>query len=209
MMGRTHLAVGIATAMLITQPSSWIQFSEAIIGGAVGGILSDVDLNPAAPKKTKKKKKKNDSGSSNTYPQAIALLLTCILLAVDYFSRGGICIAIAENRRLATIGAIAWLLLVLLGKVCRHRGFTHSLLALPLYSFSVYLIYKPIGIAFAIGFASHILIDLFNKTSVQIFFPLQRGFCFYLCHADGVINDVLFGLSVALTFFLPFAHYFL
>ena len=44
-----------------------------------------------------------------------------------------------------------------------YRGFTHSLLALLIASFGAYLIFRNLALAFGIGYASHLLIDMVNK----------------------------------------------
>lgn len=44
MMAKTHIAVGVASAMLITQPKTKTEFVVAVVGGSVGGVMSDIDV---------------------------------------------------------------------------------------------------------------------------------------------------------------------
>ena len=93
-----------------------------------------------------------------------------------------------------------------------HRKFTHSFLAMLLYTFAVFCIYPPFAKPFLIGYFSHIIIDLLNKKKVQIFSPLEFGICFGICYANKLGNKILMycGLVVSsilllygfITFFL-------
>lgn len=67
-----------------------------------------------------------------------------------------------------------------------HRGFTHSVLALLIASFSAYLIFKNLALAFCIGYASHLLIDMVNKKGEQLLYPMPNRWCFNLCKANGL-----------------------
>lgn len=44
MMGKAHIAVGIASALVIAFPENVMQFALAVAGGAIGGIASDIDI---------------------------------------------------------------------------------------------------------------------------------------------------------------------
>ena len=71
----------------------------------------------------------------------------------------------------------------------KHRGFSHSILALALFSVGLLAFMPQLAAAFALGFASHVLLDLLNKMPVQIFYPSTRGrMCFRLCYASGATN---------------------
>ena len=81
------------------------------------------------------------------------------------------------------------IVIILLGGmflVSSHRGFTHSLLALLLFTGIIYGIAAMIGsgigywiaIGFGMGYASHILLDSFNPKGVPLFFPIKHKFSF-------------------------------
>lgn len=44
MMGKTHIAVGIAAAYLITHPQTAPEFIIATVGGSIGGVMADIDV---------------------------------------------------------------------------------------------------------------------------------------------------------------------
>ena len=67
-----------------------------------------------------------------------------------------------------------------------HRGFTHSPLALLLFSAAVLYITKKLGydygiwagMGLSIGYASHILLDMFNPKGVPLLYPYKEKFSF-------------------------------
>ena len=75
-----------------------------------------------------------------------------------------------------------------------------------LFSVSVFLIEPHIGIAFAIGYASHLIIDLFNKSPIRILYPLKKGICFKLCYADSLGNELLLVGGVFIMVAYVFLH---
>jgi len=187
MMGKTHMAAGVASSLIIMQPKSYEECILALIGGAVGGVLADVDILD------------NDS-SDSLRVQLSAMGLTFILLIVDSFFHLGICDSIfAGGYRLPTIGFAIFALLWLIGVFSAHRSFTHSVLALGGYSGAVYLIYPALMPAFAVGYASHLALDLLNKRSLPLLYPFKGGFCLKLCYADGPANKLLFTLGSAVS----------
>ena len=43
MMSRTHISFGVATSLLATQPKTVSGCFVAVLGGSIGGIISDID----------------------------------------------------------------------------------------------------------------------------------------------------------------------
>jgi len=179
---RTHLAAGIAAALLIAQPKTRDELTCAIVGGALGGIMCDVDVKAA----------------SSRYAEMTASALTCALLGVDYMTGGGVCAGIISGGG-AVIGAVLMVLLIMLGLVSEHRGRTHSILYMALTSFSMTLIDSGIAAAFALGFASHLLADAVNMQPEKLLYPYKKGVCLKLCRSDGFINELCFTLAVSLS----------
>lgn len=61
-----------------------------------------------------------------------------------------------------------------------HRGWTHSLVGLVLFSTLLLFVFSiDIAMAFAAGYLSHLLLDMLNPAGVRIFwpFPLSLRFC--------------------------------
>lgn len=43
MMSKTHIAIGIATSIAITNPQNGLEWCATLIGGSVGSIICDID----------------------------------------------------------------------------------------------------------------------------------------------------------------------
>ena len=129
MMGKTHIAVGIATSVLVMQPRSFEECILSVVGGSVGGILADIDI--------------LDNGSHDTLStQLFAFGVSAALLAADYFFHLGICSGIMRNGTMfPTIGVVLFAMLCFAGVLTPHRGFTHSIAGILAYTASVALIY--------------------------------------------------------------------
>lgn len=71
------------------------------------------------------------------------------------------------------------------GAKCRHRGFTHSLLCLGIFSLilailswacSFDIIVVSTSIGFICGYMSHLLFDLFTDAGIELFYPNKTNF---------------------------------
>lgn len=186
MMGKTHVSVGVATALLVTQPVTLGGFSVAVIGGAIGGIISDMEV------------RSNPKFRDALHARFIALGLTVVFLLVDVITQGLIITSFLENSSLRLItGSAILIALVIFGRSTSHRTFTHSLLGLISLSAGVWLLCPPLTTAFVAGFISHVLLDLLNKQPIQIFYPIKKGkFCLKLFYANGAMNTVFLILGI-------------
>ncbi|MEE1126025.1 MAG: metal-dependent hydrolase [Acutalibacteraceae bacterium] len=195
MMGKTHIFVGIASALAITSPDNIQECLPAIVGGALGGSISDIDVN------SKKR------SSNNLYAKLIASGIVPISLVIDLIADGGMIDYVKGcNTKILIMGLILFIALCFIGSKQDHRGFTHSLLALALFSVSVGLFCKPILFPFAVGFMSHILLDVFNKKPVKLFFPLKKGVYLDLFYANKTADKVsMFVAIVAIILLLGHA----
>ncbi|ONI38114.1 hypothetical protein AN639_11495 [Candidatus Epulonipiscium fishelsonii] len=184
MMGLTHLFVGTASALALT--SSTYGVIPALIGGAMGGTISDIDT------------------KNNTFLKYFKFKTLLIGLAVDFVLQGRILsYIVSANKVMLLVGIVLFFILLQIGKVQKHRGPTHSILALIIISLSIALFCLPIIPAFIVGFISHLILDLLNKKSVSIFFPC-KGICLKLCYADKLANKILMFGSMGLTLILIF-----
>ena len=185
MMGKTHIMMGIASALAVTTPRTVGSCLAAVIGGAAGGMMSDIDI-------------KSGPGSKDTSStRSIVLKIISVCLLVDLVTDGGILIYMQYcNDRILLMGMAYFVLLYWIGTLREHREFTHSLLALFLFSSSIAMFCMPVAIPFAIGFLSHILLDILNKKSVKIFFPAEKGVCLRLCYANQLGNRICFVVGV-------------
>lgn len=196
MLGKTHLAIGVASALVIVQPQSLNEIATAIIGGAVGGVLCDIDVKIDTSNKYAQK-----ASLDALYGEIAAMLLSAAILLADWFYKGNICREMMMRSEQVIIGIIMFAVLIIIGERAKHREKTHSLLFMLMFTIAVGFINIPIGIAFFFGYASHLLIDLLNKAPEQLFFPLKKGICFKVCYADRFGNEILFALGIAVTAF--------
>lgn len=199
MMGKTHIAIGIASAMIALQPHTAQELIVSTIGGAIGGIMSDIDVRIDRSSRSAK-----TTSLDALYGEVMVIMLTIFLLAADFVKGRVIINELLQSGRLGLAGAAAFLLLTALGEVSKHRGKTHSLLYGALFTGSVMLIHLPIGIAFGVGYLSHLLADLLNKGPIRLLWPLKKTFCLKLCYADQLANELFliggFGVMIYFIF---------
>ena len=176
MMGRTHFAIGLATSLAVMQPKSIGECMTAIFAGALGGVTADNDT-------------LNQSNSLSA--QLLALKTALGILLIDYFFKLGICESIMANQTTALIGLIAFLVLWFIGFFSDHRTFTHSFLAMILYSLAIGLIYEPFTLGFMVAYLSHLALDILNRKKMPLLYPLDFGVCLKLCYADSKFDNFL------------------
>lgn len=67
----------------------------------------------------------------------------------------------------------------------------HSLMAVVLFSFALWLAFPQVVPAFAIGMLLHMALDMTNKMGVQVLFPLRFKPCLGLFRSDGTADKVI------------------
>ena len=164
MMGRTHITVGIASALLVGQPSDFAGCLTAIIGGSVGGVICDIEV------------RSNPRCRDALHARLIVLAIVTVALLVEAGIGGPLSRAIFYGNHivLGVGAAVAALTAVYSRFWSTHRGFSHSLLALALFSGGLMAILPSLALAFGLGFASHVLLDLMNKKPIQLLYPSRR-----------------------------------
>ncbi|MBE6711401.1 MAG: metal-dependent hydrolase [Ruminococcaceae bacterium] len=180
MMGKTHFTVGLAAALAVASPSTLPDCLTAVIGGCVGGVLADCDILD------------NDHKLASFSVQFVAAGVTALAMGLDGFLNLGILRSMTERQTAATAGMIAFAVLWLLGVFSGHRTFTHSVTALLLYTFAVYVIHPPLTVGFAAAYLSHLVLDLLNRKNLPLLYPMKSGICFKLFYADGFANRLFF-----------------
>ena len=180
MMRNTHIAMGVASAVAITNPSNISECLVAVMGGAIGGVIGDIDIMDS------------DYKNDDFFEKFIGIKIAGMILFLDFLLQAGICeYIINRNRTLVIAGGIAFCILCVVGIRSAHRTFTHSLLGLFLFSAALSFLYPPVVISFAIGFVSHIVLDLLNKKKVRILYPSKYKTCLGLCYANKKLNTIL------------------
>lgn len=186
MLRKTHIAAGIGTALVVTHPETVSGIIAAVTGGALGGWIVDVDCKNA------------DIDHEKFYDTLAEGLFIASLFVLDYLIEGGICHYILTHGLEVWISLFVFLFLTLLGYQTKHRTYTHSFLALGLFSSAVYFICRPMAIPFAIGYASHLLLDIFNKRGMQLFFPFKWKISLNKVYSDKRANEILMSVSFIL-----------
>ena len=192
MMSKTHITVGVATSLAVCMPTTTGCILSAVIGGAVGGILCDIEC------------KSTPVMRDAVYGRLIAAGVSGIVLAADWFLKTGIWASIFSQDKFSLIlGAAVLLITCIIGRLSEHRTFTHSLLFVLLIDFGFFCISPLLMVPVLAGGLSHLIIDTFNKKPVPWLYPIRKkGFCFNVCYASKIGNSILmwagFGACLAL-----------
>lgn len=190
MQGKTHLAVGVAAAAAVLQPSTASGCLAALLCGAVGGVLCDVD--------TLRKEGKNDS----IMVQLSAAAIAACVLAADYFMKLGLCASVLSLDRQRLFFAFSvFAALWIVGFFSNHRGFTHSIACGAMFSFAVHRLCPTLAVPFAAAYASHIAIDLLNRKGLRLLWPLKGGVRLGWCYSDRTADTLLFQLGILASVF--------
>ena len=185
MLGKTHVPVGITTALIATRPTTVSGVIGAVAGGAIGGWICDIDVRDSS---------KNEGGVVGFIFMVIDVGAA---LAVDYILGNGICDYMLHSFNLLNIiAAVLFVAGCFYGIATCHRTFMHSIVALVLFSVLTYFICEPLCIPFAAGYISHIVLDLFNRRGMQLFFPLKARVSFDVCDSDADANRIIGGGAV-------------
>ena len=187
MMGKTHLAVGIASALLVAQPKTLTGCAVSVIGGAIGGTLSDVDLF-------------DQENHHALKGQLLGVGLAILVFVLDRWLELGLFAKMLNpDRGMASVSGIAFAVLWILGVKSAHRSFTHSILGLILFSFVIKLLFPSMALSFSAAFVSHLILDFLNKKDLRLFYPLRTGVSLGLCYADRWANQVFLRLGTVLS----------
>lgn len=75
-----------------------------------------------------------------------------------------------------------------------HRGVFHTILFAILFSLVVAFFDRWLGVAFAFGYLSHLLLDCFTPAGVRLFWPIWDGKIGFGVRSGGLIEEILFVL---------------
>ena len=187
MMSKTHLAVGIAAALAACPARTAGDVFAAVIGGALGGVLCDVEC-------------KSLPDAKDAFAGRMgAGCLTVALLAADAIMRAGLWTSIRSQPLPSLIlGALILILATSLGHRTSHRTLTHSLLYVGLLGLGFSLLSPLLTVPALAGGLSHLVLDTLNKKPVPWLYPLvKKGVCLRLCRADKTANALFLWLGLA------------
>ena len=184
----THIAVGLAVTLSILPPKSPGECALALLGGAIGSAVCDIDIHSSAHK------------ADAFWGRIAALIIAVCALLYDRTCENRILTFIlSQPHRQLLVGFGAFLTLMICFMLSGHRGFSHSLLAVVLITAAATLICAPAAPYFAIGIAAHIALDLFNRTGLRLFWPMKKRICFHVFYADRIANGVCLIAGVAVS----------
>lgn len=185
MTGRTHIAVGVAAALAVTQPTTVATCVAAVLGGAVGGLAPDIDT------------RKSPAAKASRGAWAALAVIAVACLALDWFTADGLWAYLEQHLGAEQAVAVAVFVgACLAGSLTDHRSFAHSALAGAILTAALGVACAPLAKPFAVGFVSHIVLDLLNHQRVRVLYPLGRGFALGLCDSGGTVDRALFALGV-------------
>ena len=179
MLGPTHVAVGVASALVLTHPTAIPGVMIAAAGGAAGGWISDIDC--------------REPRLHDVLADTIKAVIVCAAaLAADNWIGNGLCAYLRAHWGTQNIlGLAGFLACCLFGITTHHRSFTHSIPGAFLMIKTVSMFCQPLALPFGIGLVSHILLDLTNHKGIQLFWPFKKRFCLDLFDADGIVNTMI------------------
>ncbi len=184
MMSKTHLAVGIA-ASLAAAPPTKEGLCYALMGGAIGSLICDIDRSSERP--------------SRDVKQGWAIAFTIFFAgfmheSYTYWQTFKAEHLLSDPLKVGCLGLL--LVLFLFSIHGAHRGFSHSLLMCLGSSVLIFFLSKQTCMFYIVGFLTHLLLDVLNKKPVRVFYP-ARGVCLGWFYADGLANRVLLLLGTA------------
>ena len=186
MTGKTHLVFGLALALAALEPRGVPAVCGAVAGAAIGSVIADIDMQAAG----------NRAERKVILPAALGV--TVLAFIVDAFLGGALRdTLIAQADALDFVCLALFLGACLAGAIAGHRSFMHSLTALGLLGGLCALFAPPLAPAFAIGYGSHLLLDLTNKKGLPLLFPFKRRQCLKWFKSDGIADKLTLGLSAA------------
>lgn len=199
MQGKTHVVCGSALVIAALAPQTSMALAGAFVGGALGALCPDVDCD-----------------SSHAYRGCMKFALMALIV----FGAGYATDRVYGTTFLSTlmaleeghwplsriIGLILLVAYLIAGALSAHRTVTHSLFGMAVATLAVYLIAPGVWSAFAIGYASHIALDMLNKQKEQLLWPFGEGCALFVCKSDGAMNKfLLFSGMIALVAAIAFS----
>ncbi|MFL0252369.1 metal-dependent hydrolase [Clostridium neuense] len=195
MTGKTHMAIGVASAaaFLSTSNPTPQKFIIGLSLGMMGALMPDIDI------KTSK--------ISSFGRTVLAYIFVILAVAGFVVYKGNIHLNQIKfsykPNSMIEYGAIVILSCVIFSKLTKHRSFSHSILGLILFYVGFRLLIGEISTYFAIGFISHIAADLITNNGVELLYPMKSKMSLKLVKSgsklDYIIGTASFALFVYIT----------
>ena len=181
---KTHVMCANLVSLCIMRPDNIFDLVVTCGVSTLGGLVPDVDL--------------KDSTSDKLFDRLMTSLITVVLMSffIKYFFDIDLYCKIKECSYINyLISSCLFIVMAFLGSKSSHRSFTHSILGMFIYSGILsYGFGNNIVYPYFVSHLSHIVLDLFNKKGVALFYPSKYRLCFGICDSNGKVNKFLFWL---------------
>lgn len=173
MLAKTHLVIGLAAAFTMASPGTAGEAIPVVAGAAAGCMICDIDSEGTSHK------------VDTSIWRGITIAVICAALIADYLTGSAFLGTAKLHWPFLWFGGFAGFLVTgAFASVSSHRGFSHSLTALVLETFSLWLMFPSATMPFATAFISHVILDILNKRPLKLLYPVKKGFCMGLFYAD-------------------------
>ena len=182
---KTHVMCANLVSLYLMKPDSISSLLVTCGFATLGGIVPDVDL--------------KDSTSDKLFDRLMTSLITVVVMSVfiKYFFDINLYCKIKERVDIFNylISICLFVVVAYFGSKSSHRSFTHSIFGLLVYSGILFYGFNTsVVLIYFVSHLSHIILDLFNKKGVALFYPSKFRLCFELCDSNGKVNKFLFWL---------------
>lgn len=181
MRGKTHVALGLATALTMSNDQPFKNKIIILAASMLGSLAPDLD-HPKALLNQKLLK------FNNNFYRMVFYLSFSLFFIYMYMDK------------MATVYLILGIICLLVG-VSVHRSFTHSLFGFLAFISVVKIIALEINlnqiyIGFSIGYLMHLIADFFTPKGIQLFYPLKgKTVSPITIKTSGKFEDILFSLA--------------
>ena len=176
-MAKAHITIGMAAAFTAAQPHTIPEALPIIVGASLGCLICDLDCESASER------------TDSSHWRIVMTVAAIAALIEDHLLNAGMWKSLADSGSYMWFAGLAgFALTCAFASVSRHRGFSHSIMALVLETAALWLIFPMAAGPFAIAFISHLALDIMNKRSVRLFYPAKTGVSLGWFYADRAAN---------------------
>lgn len=185
---RSHVVCANALALAFIRPDSINSLLITLTAATIGSTICDIDVAD-----------KDNKGYIISY-SILTIVSLISLLILEIFFHIGINDWILENSSYFKILICFFLLIGVCyyGYLTPHRSFLHSFLGIGIMILLCYISLGNVVIPFMIGIISHIVLDLFNKKGLWLFYPLKKKYSLKICNYNGEVNYILFNVFISI-----------
>ena len=191
---KTHVMCANLVSLCLMRPDNILDLVITCGVSTLGGLVPDVDL--------------KESTSDKLFDRLMTSLITIVIMSfvIKYLFDIDLYCKIKEFSYFFSylISICLFIVVAFFGSKSSHRSFTHSILGLFIYSLILFYGFDcNVVFPYFVSHLSHIVLDLFNKKGVALFYPSKYRLCFGICDSNGKVNKFLFWLfSLMIVFVL-------